>query len=71
MNIEDIKLDELGKSVIHFNVPQHLRTSFDHLCKIRGETRTRILMELMRTYINENTAGAMAEWKRGANIDHH
>jgi len=39
------------KLITNFNAPKELRKRFDETCRMRGKTRTTVLIELMEHYV--------------------
>ncbi len=43
-------------TLINFNLPTDLKDSFDEVCRMSGRTRTSVLVELITTYIIDQSA---------------
>lgn len=56
------------RELINFRVPTTLKESFDLVCRFNASNRTQILIELMKTYVDDEFPIMEHQHKRHQNI---
>lgn len=59
----------MGTILINFNVPTPVREQFDAICRVRGRTRTSVLLDLMNSYIFDQSKLLAEQAHRMAALD--
>ena len=59
---------EAETTLINFRVPKTLKKTFDSVCKYKTENRTKTLIDLMKTYIDDEVPVIESQINRQNNM---
>lgn len=59
---------ETETTLINFRVPKTLKKTFDSVCKYKTENRTKTLIDLMKTYIDDEVPVIESQINRQNNM---
>ena len=54
----------MGTTLVNFNIPNNLKDRFDDVCRMSGRTRTSMLIELIASYVIDQSAVLEARQRR-------
>ena len=61
----------MTSKLINFRTPEDLQQTFDMVCQFKSQTRTQVLIDLMRGYVSENHDPIVDQIKSIQNLNKH